>query len=331
MKKYLIKKEGRFYKANLHMHTTVSDGKMTPEEVKRIYKEKGYSIVAYTDHELMLPHNELNDDEFLTLTSTEISINQRRDCDFRYTKCYHLNIISKDPFRTEFNVFSEPIMWLNHSYQYLTAKQREVKYKREYSIECINEMIRMANEEGSLVTYNHPVWSLQDYSDYIGLKGLWGVEWYNTGCYRTGYPDTIQPIDDLLRNGENVFPLATDDAHLLRDCFGGFVMVKAEKIYNALKSGEFYSSSGPLINELFIEDNIINIKTSNIVKAFVTTENRYVNTVNNIEGMSEVKFDIKDYINREDNDNKYKYVRITIEDKEGNKAYTRAYYLNELK
>ena len=336
MKKYLIKKEGRFYKANLHMHTTVSDGKMTPEEVKRIYKEKGYSIVAYTDHELMLPHNELNDDEFLTLTSTEISINQRRDCDFRYTKCYHLNIISKDPFRTEFNVFSEPIMWLNHSYQYLTAKQREVKYKREYSIECINEMIRMANEEGSLVTYNHPVWSLQDYSDYIGLKGLWGVEWYNTGCYRTGYPDTIQPIDDLLRNGENVFPLATDDAHLLRDCFGGFVMVKADKleyetIYNALKNGEFYSSSGPLINELFIEDNIITIKTSNIVKAFVTTENRYVYTVNNLEGMSEVKFDIKDYINREDNDNKYKYVRITIEDKEGNKAYTRAYYLNELK
>ena len=86
----------------------------------------------------------------------------------------------------------------------------------------------------------------------------------NTGCYRTGYPDTIQPIDDLLRNGENVFPLATDDAHLLRDCFGGFVMVKAEKleyetIYNALKSGEFYSSSGPLINELYIEDNIITI------------------------------------------------------------------------
>lgn len=336
MKKYLIKEEGKFYKANLHMHTTVSDGKMTPEEVKRIYKEKGYSIVAYTDHELMLPHNELNDDEFLTLTSTEISINKRKDCDFIYSKCYHLNIISKDPFRTEFNVFSEPIMWIDHSYQYLTAKQREVKYKREYSIECINEMIRMANEEGSLVTLNHPVWSLQDYSDYIDLKGLWGVEWYNTGCYRTGYPDTIQPIDDLIRNGQNVYPVATDDAHLLRDCFGGFVMVKAEKleyetIYNALKNGEFYSSSGPLINELFIEDGIITIKTSNIIKAFVTTENRYVNTVNNLEGMSEVKFDIKDYINREDNDNKYKYVRITIEDKEGNKAYTRAYYLNELK
>ena len=116
MKKYLIKEEGNFYKANLHMHTTVSDGKMTPLEVKEKYKEKGYSIVAYTDHELMLPHNDLSDDSFLAITSTEISINQRKDCDFRYTKCYHLNILSKDPFRTEFNTFSEEIMWLKHSY-----------------------------------------------------------------------------------------------------------------------------------------------------------------------------------------------------------------------
>ena len=38
MKKYLIKEEGNFYKANLHMHTTVSDGKMTPLEVKEKYK-----------------------------------------------------------------------------------------------------------------------------------------------------------------------------------------------------------------------------------------------------------------------------------------------------
>lgn len=37
MKKYLIPNEGKFYKANLHMHTTVSDGKMTPEEVKEEY------------------------------------------------------------------------------------------------------------------------------------------------------------------------------------------------------------------------------------------------------------------------------------------------------
>ena len=37
MKKYLLPESGNFYKANLHCHTTVSDGSMTPEEVKAHY------------------------------------------------------------------------------------------------------------------------------------------------------------------------------------------------------------------------------------------------------------------------------------------------------
>ena len=38
------------YKINLHTHTTVSDGRKTPEEAARIYKEKGYDAIAITDH-----------------------------------------------------------------------------------------------------------------------------------------------------------------------------------------------------------------------------------------------------------------------------------------
>ena len=34
MKKYLLPENGKFYKANLHMHTNVSDGQMSPEETK---------------------------------------------------------------------------------------------------------------------------------------------------------------------------------------------------------------------------------------------------------------------------------------------------------
>ena len=67
MKKHLISENGKFYKANLHCHTTISDGKMTPEEVKEYYRERGYSVVAFTDHCIMLPHPELNDDSFLAL------------------------------------------------------------------------------------------------------------------------------------------------------------------------------------------------------------------------------------------------------------------------
>ena len=43
---YLLPKEGTFYKANLHCHTVVSDGDLTPEQVKEAYMGQGYSIVA---------------------------------------------------------------------------------------------------------------------------------------------------------------------------------------------------------------------------------------------------------------------------------------------
>ena len=37
MKKYLLPKEGKFYKSCLHTHTNVSDGELTPEQLKVIY------------------------------------------------------------------------------------------------------------------------------------------------------------------------------------------------------------------------------------------------------------------------------------------------------
>ena len=74
MKKHLLQENGSFYKANLHCHTTCSDGRLSPEEVKELYKKLGYSIVAYTDHEIIRTHNELSDDKFLAITSSEYSI-----------------------------------------------------------------------------------------------------------------------------------------------------------------------------------------------------------------------------------------------------------------
>ena len=277
MKKYLLKEAGNFYKANLHMHTKISDGDLTIEETKKAYMDKGYSIVAFTDHEIMVPHNELSDDKFLALTSTEISINERYDCDFRYVKCYHLNIYSKDRNRKVFNTFNMDAMWLKHSLNYISNEQKEIKCHREYSIECINKIIKMANDEDCLVSYNHPFWSMQNYEDYSELKGLWGVEWYNNCCVINGYNDTITPIDDLLKKGEKVYPLATDDAHHLHDCFGGFVMVKAndlkyETIFNALKNGDFYSSNKPEIYELYIEDGVIHIKSSLVRNIYLTND-----------------------------------------------------------
>ncbi len=71
---YLIDYRKNCYKANLHCHSTISDGVMTPEELKKNYKSRGYSILAYTDHEVLVPHNELNDEDFLTLPGYEVQV-----------------------------------------------------------------------------------------------------------------------------------------------------------------------------------------------------------------------------------------------------------------
>ena len=47
MKKYLLPKDGNFYKANLHVHSTYSDGRWMPKEIKKAYMEKG--LIIFTD------------------------------------------------------------------------------------------------------------------------------------------------------------------------------------------------------------------------------------------------------------------------------------------
>jgi len=337
MKRILLGNKGNFYKANLHVHTRVSDGEMTPEEIKRIYKERGYSVIAFTDHEVMVPQAHLTDKDFLALTSTEISVNDRSDCDFCYCRTYHLNIYSPIEQKSCFNTFDKSKMWLGHSYDYITPEQEKQGMVRAYSIDNVNEVIRKANSEGCLVSYNHPVWSSQDYSDYIGLEGVWGIELYNTGCARNGYMDSAKPLDDLLRAGKRVFPLATDDAHALRDCFGGFVMINAEElsydcIFNALKNGDFYASTKPDLYEITIDEGILNVKCSPVASIFVSTDCRHLYANRAEEGIkTEASFDINGYLRlKDDKINEHQYIRVTIVDEAGNMAYSRAYFMDEL-
>ena len=337
MKKHLLPNKGHFYKANLHVHTNVSDGKMSPAEIKRVYLERGYSVVAFTDHEVMVPHPELTDDRFLAITATEISTNQRYDCDFCYSKTYHLNIYSPDAGKNCFNTFDRSKIWLEHSLQYVTAEQEKVNFDRVYTVDRMNEVIQKAREEGCLVSYNHPVWSQQDHGDYKDLEGLWGVEVYNAGCARAGYFDSAKPLDDLLRQGQRVLPLATDDAHTLADCFSGFVMIKAEElrydaIFRALKNGDFYASTGPALQEVSIEAGIVRVVSSPVSVICISTDCRH-QYFKRAEGelLTEAAFDLNGYLQlAKDGIQPHQYIRVTAVDERGNAAYSRAYFMDEL-
>lgn len=65
MKKYLLKKDRTYHKANLHLHSTISDGTKMPEEVKKFYKDHGYSIIAFTDHDKYFSYNQLSEEDFV--------------------------------------------------------------------------------------------------------------------------------------------------------------------------------------------------------------------------------------------------------------------------
>jgi hypothetical protein len=332
MKKYLLPEKGKFYKANLHMHTVFSDGGFTLEQAKEEFMRRGYSIIAFTDHDVFVPHQELTDENFLAINSVEIHCHTKEK-DFGYVKAYHFNLYAKTPDITLCPVcdirYVNPPKWI-----YVDEAHRQVCFEREYSVENMNKLIALANEAGFLTCYNHPVWSLQDFTDYIGLEGLWGIEVYNTGsALEGGYVDQTGPFLDLCRRGKMVAPIAADDAHALSHSFGGWTMVKAEKleyetVMQAYERGDFYASTGVEIYDLYMEDGKLVVECSPDCRIDLRTERRY----DKHEYGRRAEFDLNDYIKASNYENKCwkQFVYLEITRKDGAKAWTRAYTLDEL-
>jgi len=341
MKHYLLPENGNFYKANMHTHTNISDGDFTAEEIKAMYQEKGYSIVAYTDHEVMVPQNHLSDENFLAINGVEILNSDGWPSAYCFKKTYHVNFYAKSPDITHCPVLSAKSIWQEHTKAYATQEMIDHPYKFHYSVTGLNDAIRRGTEAGFLVCLNHPVWSSLDYTDYMGLKGLWGIEVFNTGCNIGGQHDTPQPMVDLLRSGENVMPVAADDIHAKIDAFGGWITVKAENlqygtVIEALEKGDFYASTGPSINELYIEDGVLHIATSEAASIAMVSNYRYhrKHYGTDDQPLTEVTFDLNGFIKQND-EHEYPrwnpWVRFEVRDARGNVAWTRAYFLDELK
>ena len=350
MKKHLLPEREKYYKAAMHLHTTVSDGKATPEETKEAYRALGYSIAAYTDHEVMVPHNELADEDFLPLTAVELARNSKecKEIGFSAAKTVHINLYSSDKNAVVYPGFCEEAVFCSSSREYVTDEMRKNQDENSvYSTEYINSVIKRANDAGFLVSLNHPVWSLQNYNEYINYEGLFGVEVYNTAAARMGLVDTEQPLFDLLDRGERVYPMVGDDWHGgVNECGKSSVWIGAEAleydaVFAALRKGDFYSSSGPEIYELSIEDGILRIRCSEAVSIILSTERRRAKVKHAYDGeyITSAEFDISELIEQHRMvEARYKelgferktYIRLTVKDKAGDKAYTRAYYLDEL-
>ena len=95
MKQYLIPHDGRFFKANLHAHSTFSDGRLTPAQMKGLYQTGGYSVIAFTDHNVLQWHKDLDAPNFLALCGYEVDVCETAPDG--YSRCCHLCAISRDP------------------------------------------------------------------------------------------------------------------------------------------------------------------------------------------------------------------------------------------
>lgn len=313
---YLLPEEGNMYKANLHCHTVLSDGHLTSEEVKAAYMEQGYQIVAFTDHRMYQWHKNLCDADFLTLAAMEVDINEhfKVSGDFSRVKTYHINLYDAIPE------------------QFVEEKQKDLLPERRYhDTDYINDYIVKMKEYGFFACYNHPYWSLQNYDDYKNLRGFWGMEIYNHGCEHDGlYGFNPQSYDEMLRLGNRLFCVATDDNHNqlpfgnpLCDSFGGFVMVKAqsltyEAVIRALLHGEFYSSMGPEIYSMSVKDDVLEIETSPVEKIYVMMSGRncYKKVAEPGKTVTNAVFEL---------DGTEEYIRIQIRDGQGRYACSNAY------
>ncbi len=219
---------GHWFKGNLHIHSTASDGRLTPDEVVGWYRERGYHFLALTDHGVLSEATTVTGD-LITLSGIEV-----KGIDPQ-TGLYHLVGLGlgKPPDLHESNILP------------------------------IQEAVNRLRAVGARVCVAHPYWSGQMSKDLLDLEGCFGLEIYNGACE----VDDVKGLstvhwDDLLAAGRRPWGLAVDDTHWrngTRDAGLGWVWVKAaaltqEAILAALEQGAFYASSGPQIQDLRLDE-----------------------------------------------------------------------------
>jgi hypothetical protein len=232
---------GRFFKGNLHTHSTASDAAHPPETVARLYRDAGYDFLAITDH---------------------------------FLAKFDFPIVDTTPFRT--NSFTTllgaevhaPALASGEAWHILAvglpadfAPTRPDETGPELAARCV--------AAGAFVALAHPEWYGLTLADAATIPDAHAVEIYNhTSEVRTGRGGGAALIDQMLASGRRPLIIATDDAHFRADdAFGGFVMVKAEAnepeaLLEALKAGAFYASQGPLIHDVVFDGTTVRVTCS---------------------------------------------------------------------
>jgi hypothetical protein len=310
----LLDGEKKKLKGNLHTHSTRSDGQYEPEDVIQAYKDRGYDFMCLSDHEIYFKSNQFDNERFIVLHGYEMACEMSR----RITgQQYHIHGLLDSSLCSE-NEFEHD--------------EEHVK-PNFVSLDTIQSMMDEMICKGNMIIMNHPEWSRNKPEDLLKLQGYSAIEIYNHQSEldeAAGYG--LSYWDYLLRNGRRVFGIAADDAHrgdyraAISEFFGGWVGVQAEElrqesIISALKRGSFYSSSGPEIYDLRVEEGQLIVKSSPVKYIKFIAYPEFGFTSFNTDGapMNSAVYPIK---------GNERYIRVECIDFEGHTAWSNPVYID---
>lgn len=280
------KSEGNWYKGNLHTHTTNSDGDLSPIEIIKNYKSNGYDFLALTDHDKLTAVGDLlpDQEDILVIPGEEITFSK-----------YHILGIN-------LNKSIDPAKVVN-----------------------AQDVIDKIVSQGGIAIIAHPYWSGLNINDLKSINNYLGIEIFNTSChYSIGKGFSLSHWEDLLLAGYRSYGFFNDDSHWHfndhrpNDTCGSWIMVKAqelttENIIGAIKTGNFYASNGPSIENIEVSNGNIYVKCSpvRIINFIGPTSSGESFTAIRSKTISEAEHKLKSSEN---------YIRIECIDHEGHYA-----------
>lgn len=213
-------------KGNLHTHTTNSDGRVAPQERLDGYVAEGYGFLCLSDHYKITPVDSVRAPKgFVLIEGAELHPANPFGGQVHHFVC--LNIHADMDSRT---------MPPQH-------------------------VIDRVREQGGQAWLAHPHWSsVNILRDTRPLRGLSGVEVFNSTCRCHGRGESSAHWDDWMSLEDRLYPsLANDDAHGApaerHDTYQSWTMARVRErtvaaVLEALASGASYGSTGPEIRDL---------------------------------------------------------------------------------
>lgn len=300
---------GRFWRGNLHTHSNLSDGALAPERVVEAYKEAGYDFMMLSEH-------------FLGRFSWPVA-------DTRPFRSNRFTTILGAELHAPATAVGE--LW------HIVAAGLPLDFEPCGESETGLDIARRAAAAGAFVGIAHPAWSQLTIEDGRALDVAHAVEIYNHGCaVECDRGDGWYLMDQLLNEGRRLTAFATDDAHFHHgdfDAFGGWVQVRAESLepealLAALKAGHFYSSQGPVIQELSIAGDELSVACSpvNVVTVMGGTS-RTVQRVG--RGITGATLDLsgldRSWLPQQ---RRSPWIRVAVVDQAGRRAWTNPIWLD---